>query len=72
MPLQYVVRNRPKDESERKKIASIMEKFVQAGIDINQLGKYAETALHQSISRNNEFCAKWLIDHGADVNVQTR
>lgn len=66
--LHYVIRCRPNAGDDHIKIHKILHLF-SSQIDVNLPGKNAETALHQAVIRNNEFCALWLINRGADVNA---
>ncbi len=63
---------------ESKKKYDIAEYFIAKGLDVNGVNHYYfrepndYTPLHASVSYNDVERAKFLIDHGADVNIKSR
>ena len=43
-----------------------------AGLDVKQTNRAGETALHGAASRGADTIVQYLIDHGADMNAQSR
>ena len=68
--LHYIARITPRDENEKKKLIQILDKVAQS-VDIDVLGKSAETPLHQAVSRRNIVGIKFLLDRSANPNALT-
>jgi ankyrin repeat protein len=43
-----------------------------AGLDLKQTNRQGETALHGAASRGADTIVQYLVDHGADINAQSR
>jgi len=56
-----MIKQRPPDLDE-------MQKAIDSGIDIDFMDKKGETFLHYTIKKNLTACAKFLIEHGINVN----
>lgn len=50
-------------------IACLKILLEREGSDINEQDKHGNTILHKTIFENHIECARWLIAHGADVNM---
>ena len=63
---------------ESKKKYEIAEFFIAKGLDVNGVNHYYfrkphdDTPLHASVLYNDAERAKFLIDHGADLNIKSK
>lgn len=48
------------------------ELLLSCGADINRRAKYGQTVLHQSMMRDDPGWIEFLLQHGADPNLQTK
>ncbi len=48
---------------------SELEKLVARGIDINAVDQYGSTPLQYAVIHKKVDAVRWLVDHGADVNI---
>jgi ankyrin repeat protein len=49
-----------------------MKVAIGAGLDLKQANRAGETALHGAASRGADTIVQYLVDHGADINAQSR
>jgi ankyrin repeat protein len=49
-----------------------MKVAIDAGLDLKQTNRQGETALHGAASRGADTIVQYLVDHGADINAQSR
>ena len=48
-----------------------MEAAVMSGADVNARGQYCYSPLQWAAVNGHWLAVKWLIDHGAEVNIRT-
>jgi hypothetical protein len=53
-----------------EKTDPIVRYLVDCGADINAVGGWCESALTQALNYNNQEMVKFLVSHGADVNIE--
>lgn len=72
-PLLYTVINNRKTENQDRYIPMLLEVLEFPNLDINiKNTSFGYCALHRTISDKNLKFAQILLDHGADINCQTR
>ena len=49
-----------------------MEAAFMSGADVNARDRNGLSPLHWAIECRHWFAVKWLVDHGADVNIRDR
>ena len=50
----------------------MMSHIVDSGFDVNSYSPSGDTPLHVAVKRDQYEAAKWLIDHGANVNQSVK
>ena len=54
----------------RLQMLNLSEFFIAKGADLNALDKWGRTCIHQTVRYNSPELFRFLLKHGADVNVQ--
>lgn len=63
---------RPKPDPAKATGKQVVEAMVKAGADVNAVNTYNETPLYNAIRFRNMGTAVYLIEHGADLTVQSK
>ena len=63
--------NSDPDEDERLTLEAV-KVAVESGVDINHADHVGDTALHTAAQRNHETVVKFLVEHGAALNVKNQ
>jgi hypothetical protein len=72
-PLHYAVQSASKlDGNLEGAPLSVLESLLERGSIINLQQRSGHSALHTSVAIGSFQVAQWLLDHGADVNLQTK
>jgi len=57
------------DPDQRQHMLNLSEFFIAKGADLNALDKWGRTCLHLAVRNNSPELARFLLKHGADINV---
>lgn len=72
-PLHYAVQSASKLEGNLEGAPlSVLESLLERGSIINLQQRSGHSALHTAVAIGSFQVAQWLLDHGADVNLQTK
>eukprot|EP01095_Lingulamoeba_sp_RSL-Kostka_P000870 TRINITY_DN1115_c0_g2_i1.p1 TRINITY_DN1115_c0_g2~~TRINITY_DN1115_c0_g2_i1.p1 ORF type:complete len:390 (-),score=113.49 TRINITY_DN1115_c0_g2_i1:92-1261(-) len=67
-PLHYLIRNKFTDDV---KFLSVLDMFIQKGVNIDSQNKHGETPLHQAALRGRDNSCLFLLKFEANVNMKT-